>query len=521
MNPSHTFTSPLPLMVGWIEPDGAKDPAGGGEHKLGATTVGGRSVKVPECRVWYVEPRHGMDDVTWDQVIEEVGRQKIPGLSVGKQIDDITLARVGALEHLQYLDLSGCTDITDQGLLQLGRLSNLRRLHLVNCKQITDAGLAVLRSFPNLCVVRLDRMPAITDAGIAHLADHTNLQMVTMHVANVGDGAIRALASKPSLTHFAPGNLTTDDGLAILPKFPALAEWGDDRQTFQNNEYGPPVPSCLSFDLRGGMPITDAGVAHLAGLQGVFEMGLAHQLDDSTVSGAGAEYVARMGNVRILRWAEKVCDSEALSHIGKMSSLRDLICFNATADDEGFTALEGCDSLKYILAQRCDFITRPTVEAFSKLPNLTRLNVGGERLDDDDLEPLSRYPVLEEFWPTFFGDAAYRHVGQVTDLERLVNMYCKETGDEATEHISDLQELRKYHVWGTQITDRSLELMGQMNALESVLFWNCPHLTDEGISRLTRLPSLANLDLQKCEGLTVACVEGFRPEVRVNYQPAS
>lgn len=85
-------------MVGWIEPDGAKDPAGGGEHKLGATTVGGRSVAVPDCRVWYVEPRHGMDNVSWNDVIAEVGRQKIPGLSVGKQIDDATLERVGELD---------------------------------------------------------------------------------------------------------------------------------------------------------------------------------------------------------------------------------------------------------------------------------------------------------------------------------------------------------------------------------------------------------------------------------------
>jgi hypothetical protein len=363
-------------------------------------------------------------------------------------------------------------------------------------------------------------MPAITDAGVAHLVDHTDLQMVTMHIANVGDGAIRTLAGKPSLTHIAPGNLTTDDGLAILPEFPALAEWDDGRQTFQNNEYGPPVPSSLSFDLRGGMPITDAGLASLARLQGVYQMGLGHQLPESTVSGAAAQHVARMGNVRILQWAEKVCDSEALSHIGRMDSLRDLICFNATADDQGFTALAGCDSLEYILAQQCDFITRQTVEAFSRLPNLTRLNVGGKQLGNDDLEPLSRYPALEEFWPTFFGDAAYRHVGQVKDLKRLINMYCKETGDEATEHISGLRHLQKYHVWGTQITDRSLELMSQIDALESVLFWNCPGITDEGLARLTRLPHLASLDLQNCEGLTAQCVEGFRPEVRVNNQPA-
>lgn len=517
---SHSFSSDLPLMVGWIEPNGAKDPAGGGEHKLGATTVGGRSVQVPDSRVWYVEPRHGMDGVSWEAVVDEVGRRKVPGLSAGKEIDDATLARVGQLDHLQYLDLSGCADITDRGLQQLSGLTSLTRIHLVNCKQITDAGLAVFRAFPRLCVVRIDRMPNISDAGVSHLADHTDLQMVTMHNANVGDGALRALAGKPSLTHLAPGNLTTDAGLSVLPDFPALAEWQDGRQTFQINEYGPPVPSCLSFDLRGGMAITDAGLAPLAGLQGIFEMGLAHQLPESHVSGAGAEHVAKMGSVRLLRWAESVCDNEALTHISRMSALRDLICFNATADDEGFSALAGCHSLEYILAQRCDAITRTTVESFSNLPRLSRLNVGGEGLADDDLEPLPRFPALEEFWPTFFGDAAYRHVGRVSGLKRLVNMYCKETGDEATEHIGGLRHLEKYHVWGTRITDRSLEVMGQMDSLKSVLFWKCPGISDAGLARLTRLPNLETLDLQQCEGLTAGCVDGFRPEVRVNYQPA-
>lgn len=506
-------------MVGWIEPDGAKDPAGGGEHKLGATTIGDRSVDVPDCRVWYVEPRHGMDGWSWDNVIAEVDRQKIPGLTAGQSINDATLLRIGQLEHLEYLDLSLCLDITDAGLLGLHRLKHLKRIHLVNCKQVTDTGMSVLRSMPDLCVVRLDGMTGISDSGVSNLADQEGLQMVTMHNARTGDGALQTLARKADLTHIAPGSLTTDAGLAHLPDFPALAEWRDDRQTFQINEYGPPTPSCLSFDLRGGMPITDAGLAPLAQLQGVFDLSLGHQLPESDVSGAGAAYVAKMRNVQLLKWAEKICDNEALTHISGMTSLRQVICYNATADDAGFSALSGSDALEYILAQRCDFITRTTVEAFSQLPNLKRLNVGGEKLADDDLEPLSRFPALQEMWPTFFGDGAYRHVGQVSQLKQLVNMYCKETGDEATEHISGLQELRKYHVWGTQITDRSLEMMSRMDALESVLFWNCPNITDEGLSKLTRLPNLASLDLQRCGQLSAGCVEGFRPEVRVNYQP--
>ena len=36
---SQTYTSSLPFMVGWIDSNGGNDPAGGGEHKQGSTTV--------------------------------------------------------------------------------------------------------------------------------------------------------------------------------------------------------------------------------------------------------------------------------------------------------------------------------------------------------------------------------------------------------------------------------------------------------------------------------------------------
>ena len=47
-----------------------------------------------------------------------------------------------------------------------------------------------------------------------------------------------------------------------------------------------------------------------------------------------------------------------------------------------------------------------------------------------------------------------------TSLERLTCMYCRDSGDEATAHIANLQ-IRYYYAGLTQITDRSLGIRSE------------------------------------------------------------
>jgi hypothetical protein len=45
-------------------------------------------------------------------------------------------------------------------------------------------------------------------------------------------------------------------------------------------------------------------------------------------------------------------------------------------------------------------------------------------------------------------------------------MYCRDTGDLATAHLSRLRRLKTYYAGQTRITDRSLEILGKMQSLE-------------------------------------------------------
>ena len=114
-------------------------------------------------------------------------------------------------------------------------------------------------------------------------------------------------------------------------------------------------------------------------------------------------------------------------------------------------------------------------------------------------------------------DNGYRHIGKCQNLQSLVLMYCSDTSDAATEHIMALPNLRKYFASYTQITDRTLELLSQINSLEEITIYGCPGLTNAGVVALARLPRLRTLKITGPK-LTSACASVFPPNVDTQFK---
>jgi hypothetical protein len=95
-------------------------------------------------------------------------------------------------------------------------------------------------------------------------------------------------------------------------------------------------------------------------------------------------------------------------------------------------------------------------------------------------------------------------------------MYCRETTDAATEHIAPLT-LQKYFASYNRITDRTPEILSDMDSLESVQFDSCAGLTNAGIRTLARLPCLRELRVESMPGVTSDVAAAFRGQVRVTY----
>jgi len=114
-------------------------------------------------------------------------------------------------------------------------------------------------------------------------------------------------------------------------------------------------------------------------------------------------------------------------------------------------------------------------------------------------------------------DEGYRYVGRCERLQSLVLMYCRETGDRATEHIAGLPNLKTYFASYNLITDRTPAILSGMDTLEQVTFDSCSRLTNAGVATLARLPKLRELCLSGMPKVAADVVNIFPPSVRVRY----
>ena len=417
----------------------------------------------------------------WDEITRLLARHPSARLNAEGQMTDAVLADVSRIESLTALDLGGSKAVTDDGVRHLARLPQLTHLDLSGTA-ITDRGLEVLRELPALESVSL-AMTRVTDEGAAYLAHCDRLKDVNLSWTPTGDGALRALAGKRTLHRLASGNDVTDAGFPLLHELPVFKSW-------QGGEAELALLGCRSLpnhlSLRGAF--TDRGMRHLRGLDGLFGL----DLDDSrlAITAAGLEPLVSLPHLGSLHVDAK---DDWMAYIAKMPRLRFLGAQDTPAGDEGFVALSTSPSIEYIWGRRCHSLGRRGFVALANMPALRGLSVSCLNVDDVGVSALPAFPALRDLVPMDIPDAGYRHVGKCEQLESLILMYCRDTTDAATEHITGLRKLSYYFNSYTTITDRTPELLGGMDSLERVTFDACHGLTNAGVARLARLPRLREL----------------------------
>jgi hypothetical protein len=152
------------------------------------------------------------------------------------------------------------------------------------------------------------------------------------------------------------------------------------------------------------------------------------------------------------------------------------------------------------------------------MPALRGLSVSCLNVDDIGVSALPTFPALTELMPMDVPDAGYRHIGKCEQLDSLILMYCRDTTDAATEHITGLPKLSYYFNSYTTITDRTPALLSEMDSIERITFDGCHALTNAGVARLTRLPKLRELRVSG-RGVTAEGVGAFPARVSVFCGP--
>lgn len=440
----------------------------------------------------------------WDAAIALLEERRLPGFHASGQMTDALLERLSRIEHLESLDLQGSRALGDDGIRYLARLPRLKFLNLMGTG-VTDRGLDVLRRLPLLESISLS-WTHTTDAGAQHLSACDALRVVDVSATACGDGAIRALAGKRQLIELRTGAEVTDAGLQALRDLPVFCTWhgGETRMGLTSPNARPNM-----LFLRG--PFTDDGLKHLADLDGLYALNLDN--DQLRITGAGLDHLRALPH---LEWLAFDATDDSMAHIAALPHLRFLMCQDTNAGDDGFVALSGSRTLEHIWGRRCHNLRRRGFQALATMPALRYLSVSCKNVDDEGIASLPDFPALLELMPMDVPDEGYRHIGRCARLESLVLMYCRDTGDRATEHITGLS-LKKYFASYNRITDRTPELLATMPTLESVIFDTCASVTSAGISALARLPNLTQLSVSGMPRVTRDVLSAFGPGVEVRY----
>jgi hypothetical protein len=174
-------------------------------------------------------------------------------------------------------------------------------------------------------------------------------------------------------------------------------------------------------------------------------------------------------------------------------------------------------TIEHIWGRRCYNLQRRGFVAMADMPALQYLSVSCKNVDDEGLSALPRFPSLRELMPMDVPDEGYRHIGRCAGLTSLVLMYCRETGDVATSHITGLPNLQKYFASYNRITDRTPEMLSGMAPLEEVTFDTCTALTNAGVASLARLPRLRRVSVSGMQHVTEDVAAAFGPGVIVRH----
>jgi hypothetical protein len=449
---------------------------------------------------YLIAREHGFE--TWDALASFTRRFPDSRAFPDAKMSDARMHELSRLEHVTVLAIGGCRDVTDEGIRHLARWPTLTHLDLSGTS-ITDRGLEVLRHLPRLEVLSLAGT-RVTDEGMPHLARCEALQEVNLSWTQTGDGALRALAGKPRLRRLATGHAVTDEGLRLLHDLPIFKTWIDDaaHKAAPGTETKP-----NELSLRG--VFTDRGIHHLRGLDGLFAL----DVDDArlALTAAAMEPLVSLPHLEALSADAK---DDWMPHIAAMPRLRLLGIQDTSAGDEGFVALSRSRSIERIWGRRCHNLRRRGFVALADIPTLRSLSVSCLNVDDEGVSALPSFPALRELMPMDVPDAGYRHIGKCSQLESLVLMYCRETTDAATEHITGLR-ISSYFNSYTTITDRTPALLATMPTLQGITFDTCHGLTNAGVARLARLPELRELHVSG-RGVSPALRSAFPARVRVS-----
>ncbi|MHC4639336.1 MAG: leucine-rich repeat domain-containing protein, partial [Planctomycetota bacterium] len=328
----------------------------------------------------------------WNKNITDKGVSYLATMPSLKMIDlrhahitDAGLAHLAEIKSLEYLDLPS-ESVTDKGLGYLGQLTNLKHLrmpspHYVDPKRdkrlYTDKGLEELTKLQSLEELSLSGL-GVTDAGMSHIAKLSNLRNLNISgclITNKGLAKLTTLKSLKSLWLYE--TKVTISGLSQFNVLPNLVKL-EARHIKQDN-LGLDISALTRLERliieahrkKGGIRDED-----LACLSKHKRLKLCH-LWHTKLTDAGMAHLAGLTNLDWLGISGANLTDDGLKYLTNMRRLNNLsITGNGNFTDNGLRYLEGLKALGSLkITSKNNFSRAALVRLRKNLPNLHTFQV--------------------------------------------------------------------------------------------------------------------------------------------------
>jgi serine/threonine protein kinase/Leucine-rich repeat (LRR) protein len=226
--------------------------------------------------------------------------------------------------------------------------------------------------------------------------------------------------------------------------------------------------SIRAIDLWGNARTTDDGLARLAGLK---------SLEDLGINGAG------------------ITDA-GLRHLASCPGLKRLDLTGTRVSDAGLKHLNPVNSLE-VLGLGWSRLTDAGLQDLAKNhPRLKVLIVNDTKITDTGLESLAALKDLVglDVSETAVTSAGLRRLAGLTALESL-SLQGTAVGNEGLKHLRDLKALRDLRLGRTRVTDAGLDNLQELTELRVLWLADNERIADAGLKALARLPRLGELGL--------------------------
>ncbi len=374
--------------------------------------------------------------------------EDLTGLS-GLEPNDLGMLFVSTLGERTYAD--------ERVVKPLSRLTGLKMLRL-HRTGVTDKGMEYLRNLRSLRSLELTE-PRVGDAGLAVLKNLSALEYVDLWTAT-GDAGLKYLGQSPNLRWLrirmgrigGPGLAE----LANLPRFERLSLWGDGPGlSDQHIRHLEGLTHLKSLTLWGTdePPLTDASLASIGKLAGLEELYFVRIATRFT--SAGVAHLKNLKNLKTVDFGSMI-DPASTRHLAAMPNLTTINGgLPLTADTaKTLTSLQNLKSLDVCLQDRTAPSAAPSLFALTSLEELRFTgSVVGVWLSDDNLAGLE-----------------------------------------------SLSHLHRLHLWGDEVTDRSMAPVSKLKELESLTL--CADVSKRGLNELNGLTHLRTFAVMPAAGRT-------------------